>query len=142
MSAFSSGPDTSPRRRSVACGPASSACGDSKKKRRGSRDTGSSGTHASTSWTSSSRNSSGRRRAMDASGDAEPTPAGNRSTVERKSEREVVVKRTIHGPARLVFEAFSKAELFRQWWVPKSFGLNLVSCELDVRVGGAYRLVF
>jgi uncharacterized protein YndB with AHSA1/START domain len=75
---------------------------------------------------------------MDAKGDAEPT----RSTVERKSERELVVKRTINGPARLVFEAFTRPELFRQWWVPKSFGLNLVSCELDVRAGGTYRLVF
>jgi len=66
----------------------------------------------------------------------------NRTTVERKSEREVVVTRTINGPARIVFEAFTKPELFKQWWVPKSFGLTLLSCELDVRVGGSYRLVF
>ena len=79
---------------------------------------------------------------MDARKDAEPTPTKNRSTVERKSERELVVKRTINGPARLVFEAFSRPELFKQWWVPKSFGLSLLSCELDVRVGGTYRLVF
>jgi uncharacterized protein YndB with AHSA1/START domain len=62
--------------------------------------------------------------------------------VERKSERELVVKRTINGPARIVFEALSRPELFKQWWVPKSFGLTLLSCELDVRVGGTYRLVF
>ena len=79
---------------------------------------------------------------MDARGDAEPTPTENPSTVERKSERELVVKRTINGPARIVFEAFVRPELFRQWWVPKSFGLTLLSCELDVRVGGRYRLVF
>ena len=79
---------------------------------------------------------------MDTRGDAEPTPTRNRSTVERKSERELVVKRTINGPARLVFEAFTRPELFRQWWLPKSFGLTLLSCELDVRVGGTYRLVF
>jgi uncharacterized protein YndB with AHSA1/START domain len=79
---------------------------------------------------------------MDTRGDVEPTPTKNRSTVERKSERELVVKRTINGPARIVFEAFSRPELFRQWWVPKSLGLNLLSCELDVRVGGTYRLVF
>ena len=78
---------------------------------------------------------------MDTRGDAEPTRT-KRSTVERKSERELVVKRTINGPARIVFEAFSRPELFRQWWVPKSFGLTLLSCELDVRVGGTYRLVF
>ena len=66
----------------------------------------------------------------------------NRTTVERKSERELVVTRTFNGPARLVFEAWTKPELFKRWWVPKSFGLSLLSCELDVRVGGTYRLVF
>jgi len=62
--------------------------------------------------------------------------------VERKSEREIVVKRTVNGPARLVFEAWTRAELFQQWWVPKSIGLSLLSCEVDARVGGKYRLVF
>jgi len=79
---------------------------------------------------------------MDTRRDAEPTSTKSRSTVERKSDRELVVKRTINGPARIVFEAFSRPELFKQWWVPKSYGLNLLSCELDVRVGGKYRLVF
>jgi uncharacterized protein YndB with AHSA1/START domain len=65
-----------------------------------------------------------------------------RTTVERKSDRELVVTRTINGPARIVFEAWTKPELFKQWWAPKSFGLNLLSCEQDVRVGGRYRLVF
>jgi len=65
-----------------------------------------------------------------------------RTTVERTSDREVTVTRTINGPARLVFEAFTKAELFRQWWVPRSMGMTLLSCELDARVGGKYRLVF
>jgi uncharacterized protein YndB with AHSA1/START domain len=64
------------------------------------------------------------------------------TTVERKSDRELVVTRTLNGPARLVFEAWTKAELFRQWWVPKSMGMNLLSCDMDVRVGGKYRLVF
>src|SRR6187549_2590558 len=72
----------------------------------------------------------------------ESDPVKNRTTMERKSEREVVVTRTVNAPARLVFEAWTKAELFRQWWVPKSYGLNLVSCEMDVRVGGQYRLAF
>jgi len=66
----------------------------------------------------------------------------NRTTVERKSDCELVVTRTINAPARLVFEAWTKAELFRRWWVPKSIGLNLVACEMDVRVGGQYRLAF
>jgi uncharacterized protein YndB with AHSA1/START domain len=61
--------------------------------------------------------------------------------VER-TERELVVTRTINGPARIVFEAFTRPELLRQWWVPKSSGLSLLSCEADVRVGGSYRLVF
>ena len=62
--------------------------------------------------------------------------------VERKSECELVVTRTVHAPARLVFEAWTQAELFRGWWVPKSYGLTLLSCEMDVRVGGQYRLAF
>lgn len=62
--------------------------------------------------------------------------------MERTSEREFVATATINGPAARVFEAWTTAELFRQWWVPKSFGLQLLSCELDVRIGGTYRLVF
>ena len=79
---------------------------------------------------------------MDARGDSEPTPVKNRTAVERKSERELVVTRTFNGPARLVFEAWTKPELFRQWWVPKSMGMSLLSCEMDVRTGGRYRLEF
>lgn len=79
---------------------------------------------------------------MNARIESEPGPMTNRTTVERKSEREVVVTRTINGPARLVFEAFTRAELFQRWWVPKSLGMKLLSCELDARVGGTYRLVF
>jgi uncharacterized protein YndB with AHSA1/START domain len=66
----------------------------------------------------------------------------NRTTVERKSERELVVTRTFNGPARIVFEAWTKPELIKRWWAPKSMGMSLLSCEMDVRVGGRYRLVF
>lgn len=66
----------------------------------------------------------------------------NHTTVERKSDREVVVTRTFDAPAPLVFEAWAKPELFMQWWVPRSMGMTLHSCELDVRTGGKYRLVF
>jgi len=66
----------------------------------------------------------------------------NRTTVERTSERELVVTRTFNAPARLVFEAWTKPELFKQWWLPKSMGMLLRSCEMDVRVGGKYRLEF
>ena len=79
---------------------------------------------------------------MDARRESEPTPMKNRTTVERKSERELVTTRTFNGPARIVFEAWTKPELFKRWWVPKSMGMSLLSCEMDVRVGGKYRLVF
>ena len=78
---------------------------------------------------------------MPAKSENELAPKKNPTTVERKSERELVVTRIINGPARIVFEAWTKAELFKQWWIPKSFGLALVSCEVDVRVGGQYRIV-
>ena len=65
-----------------------------------------------------------------------------RTTVHKQSEREVVVTRTFDAPARLVFEAWSDPELFRKWWVPRSMGMTLRSCEMDVRTGGKYRLVF
>ena len=65
-----------------------------------------------------------------------------RTTVQKKSDREVVVTRTFDAPARLVFEAWSNPELFRKWWVPRSMGMTLRSCDMDVRTGGKYRLVF
>ncbi len=79
---------------------------------------------------------------MDARRESEVAPMKNRTTVERKSDRELVVTRTINGPARLVFEAWTKPELFRQWWVPKSMGMKLLSCEMDAHTGGGYRLTF
>ena len=79
---------------------------------------------------------------MNAGMESRPGPVKNRTTVERKSDREVVVTRTIDGPARIVFEAFTRAELLRRWWVPRSMGMTLLSCEVDARVGGKYRLEF
>ena len=79
---------------------------------------------------------------MDARRDSELTPMKNRTTVERKSERELVVTRTFTGPARIVFEAWTKPELLKRWWAPKSTGVTLLSCEADVRVGGRYRFEF
>jgi uncharacterized protein YndB with AHSA1/START domain len=79
---------------------------------------------------------------MDAKRESERTPVKNRTTAERKSDREMVVMRAFNGPARIVFEAWTRPELFKRWWVPKSAGLSLLSCEMDVRVGGTYRLVF
>lgn len=65
-----------------------------------------------------------------------------KTSVERKSDLELVVKRTVNAPASVVFEAWTNSEIFKKWWVPKSYGLNLVACEMDVRVGGQYRLTF
>lgn len=79
---------------------------------------------------------------MNARIEGRPGPVKSRTTVERTSDREVVVTRTINGPARIVFEAFTRAELLRRWWVPRSMGMTLLSCDVDARVGGQYRLVF
>jgi uncharacterized protein YndB with AHSA1/START domain len=65
-----------------------------------------------------------------------------RTAVERRSERELVVTRIFDGPVRLVFDAWTKPELFRLWWAPKSMPVPLLSCEMDVRTGGGYRLTF
>ena len=73
---------------------------------------------------------------------SEPAGAKHPTSVERKSDREVVIRRIFDAPARLVFKAWTQPELFRQWWVPQSIGLKLLSVEQDVRVGGGYRLVF
>ena len=79
---------------------------------------------------------------MNARSESRPGPVKNRTTVERTSDREMVVTRTVNGPARIVFEAFTRAELFQRWWVPKSMGMKLLSCAIDARVGGKYRLEF
>jgi uncharacterized protein YndB with AHSA1/START domain len=79
---------------------------------------------------------------MNARKDSEPDTMKNRTTVEPRSEREVVVTRTFDAPARIVFQAWTTPELFKRWWVPKSMPLALLSYEADIRVGGGYRLVF
>jgi uncharacterized protein YndB with AHSA1/START domain len=79
---------------------------------------------------------------MDAGKTNQASPMKNRTSVERKSEREFVITRTLNAPRRIVFEAWTQADLFQSWWVPRSCGLTLLSCALDVRVGGTYRLVF
>ena len=73
---------------------------------------------------------------------ASSAAAMNPTNVERKSDREFVATRTFDAPARLVYEAWRNPELFRKWWVPEGAGMTLESCEMDVRTGGKYRLVF
>jgi uncharacterized protein YndB with AHSA1/START domain len=78
---------------------------------------------------------------MDVHG-SDGTETARKAVVERRSDREIVVTRWFDAPARLVFEAWSRPELFQQWWVPRSFGMTLYACEMDVRTGGTYRLNF
>ncbi|HPF73555.1 MAG: SRPBCC family protein [Lysobacteraceae bacterium] len=66
----------------------------------------------------------------------------NRTVVERLSDLELVVKRSFDAPVNIVFDAWSKPEIFQRWWIPKSAPLTLLSCDMDVRTGGSYRLVF
>lgn len=79
---------------------------------------------------------------MTATRAAEAAATPELTTMERTSERELVVTRTIDGPARIVFDAWTTPELMKRWWVPKSVPISLLSVEMDVRVGGTYRLVF
>ncbi|MFS2180200.1 SRPBCC family protein [Rhizobium pisi] len=74
--------------------------------------------------------------------ESKPTPMKNPTTVERTSERELVVTRTFNGPVHIVFQAWTTPELFMRWWAPKSMGVPLLSCDMDVRVGGGYRVAF
>ena len=72
--------------------------------------------------------------------DNDPSPVDVRTAVNRKSDRELIVTRTFHAPARIVFQAWSRPELFQRWWIPKATGMTIVGCEMDVRTGGSYRL--
>ncbi len=74
--------------------------------------------------------------------ESEKTPMGHRTTVERQSDRELVVRRTFEGPVHMVYDAWTKPELFIRWWAPKSMGVPMLSCEMDVRIRGGYRIEF
>jgi len=65
----------------------------------------------------------------------------NRTSMEVRSDREIVIARTFNGPARIVFDAWTRPELVRRWWAPKSHRVSVVGCEADVRRGGDYRYV-
>jgi uncharacterized protein YndB with AHSA1/START domain len=67
---------------------------------------------------------------------------GNETTVERTADRELTVTRKFNAPAHIVFDAWTKPELLKRWWAPRSFGVSLFECEQDLRVGGAYRFAF
>lgn len=79
---------------------------------------------------------------MDKRKNSDTNRTKNSTSVERKSDRELVVTRTFNGPARVVFDAWTKPELLKRWWAPKSCEISFLSCEADVRTGGTYRFVF
>jgi len=62
----------------------------------------------------------------------------NLTTFERKSDLELLITRSFDGPARIVFDAWTRPELLRRWWAPCSLGVSLIECDADVRVGGAF----
>jgi uncharacterized protein YndB with AHSA1/START domain len=66
----------------------------------------------------------------------------NETIVERTADRELVVRRTFNGPAKIVFDAWTRPELLKRWWAPRSYGVSLFECESDLRDGGAYRYAF
>jgi uncharacterized protein YndB with AHSA1/START domain len=68
--------------------------------------------------------------------------ARNETIVKRTSDRELVVTRTFNARAHIVFDAWTKPELLKRWWAPRSFGVSLFECESDLRVGGTYRYAF
>jgi uncharacterized protein YndB with AHSA1/START domain len=72
--------------------------------------------------------------------DNDPNSVDASTEVKRKSDRELIVTRTFHAPARIVFQAWSNPELFQRWWIPTTFGMRIVACEMEVRAGGSYRL--
>ncbi len=108
----------------------------------GSSATGVSGTNVSMNWISSSTSSRRGRSPMATGRGNEAAASTSDTTVERRSDRELVVFGTFNGPARIVFDAWTKPELLKRWWAPKSLGVTLFSCESDLRVGGGYRFVF
>lgn len=73
---------------------------------------------------------------MDQQASSHPV-AQNPTVAERKGDRELVVTRVFDAPPGTVFEAWSRPELLRQWWMPRSFaGVSLLACDMDVRTGG------
>jgi uncharacterized protein YndB with AHSA1/START domain len=66
----------------------------------------------------------------------------NEMVVERTGDRELVVRRMFNAPAHIVFEAWTRPDLLKRWWAPRSFGVSLFECDSDLRAGGTYRYAF
>lgn len=63
------------------------------------------------------------------------------ATTTVESDRSLLIERTFQAPPALVFAAWTKAELVKQWWAPQSHGVVMSEVTADVRVGGKYRYV-
>ena len=61
--------------------------------------------------------------------------------VSTPSDREIHMTRLFDAPRQLVFDAMTKPEHVRRWWGCLSEGHSVTTCEIDLRVGGAYRIV-
>ena len=59
--------------------------------------------------------------------------------VEARGDREIVMTRVFDAPRELVFDALTKPELLKRWFGPH--GWTLTECEVDLRVGGAWRFL-
>ena len=64
-----------------------------------------------------------------------------RATIETVSDREILIRREFRATAKSLYAAWTDPNLVAQWWAPKAFGVTMVLCEADVRVGGQYRYV-
>lgn len=62
-------------------------------------------------------------------------------TITTPSDREIAMSRDFDAPRRLVYEAYTKPELLKRW-LGVFAGWSLAVCEIDLRVGGAYRYVW
>ena len=74
-------------------------------------------------------------------GKGSETAPMNQTSMELEGDREIVISRTFNGPARIVFDCWTRPDFVKRWWAPKSFGDAVVGCDADVRVGGSYRYV-
>ena len=61
--------------------------------------------------------------------------------VTTRGDREIVITRAFDAPRKLVFDAFTKADLVKQWLLGPP-GWSMPVCEIDLRVGGSYRYVW
>jgi uncharacterized protein YndB with AHSA1/START domain len=65
----------------------------------------------------------------------------NQTSLRLDGDLDIVIARAFNGPANVVFDAWTKPELVRRWWAPKSLAVSMVSCDAEVRAGGGYRYV-